>query len=365
MTSTEQRSVFREHDANTPYQPSYPHSLSSREAFDHHQAFNFVTSFWDNAPVSPIAHPSPNDLLDDLPLPLSFPASPFLSSSAVAEASSPRLPREGATSPLSAAASSPSPAPGAPGPASTTSPSASASSDSPTAKRARVVVAEPVKRTHREADTDRRHREVALVRRLDALLDEDGSGSGAAVHSHNRKRKVHPARKRERVEVLQACADKLERLQALVDRLMEAPNAKDARVHALAQHLQEMAELHERSQQPLSSSSSALSLLPAQSSKSLRYLDEHHALYSSMFCRTAVALVLLDFVRGIILDANPSARTAPSCCAVSAVKGPHLSVAVLCACVCQSVPATLWLAPRSDRGPHAGLSHSLLPAARR
>ena len=187
--------------------------------------------------------------------------------------------------------------------------SSSSASDSPKPKRPRtvdaVVVAEPVKRTHREIDADRRQKEASAVRLLEELTEDP------PPHGRRRGKGGRPKapRKRDKVAVLQASAEKIQRLQALVDRLTAAPNRSDKHVRALAEHLTAVAGLSGgRSGYPDSvdsfASSSALSLLQPRAADSLSFLDAHHSLYASLFMSKALSMGLISMDTGSLIDGN-------------------------------------------------------------
>jgi hypothetical protein len=173
-------------------------------------------------------------------------------------------------------------------------PSTDSSSSSSTHKRqsALAEAAEHMKSAHRKMDADRRQREAAIVRRLEDLTNE------VDTSERRRGRKAKRLRKRKKVEVLQSCVEKLERLQELLKKLTEAPNKKDDQLRSLAEHLDQSRVL---------SSSSGLSPLPPSTSDSLRLLDANHSLYSSLFIHGHLSMALIDLASGELRDANSSA----------------------------------------------------------
>ena len=283
---------------------------------------------WTLTPLSPLVF-SPTDSRDD------DASSPSLSSSPTPSSAPP---------PLSSSSSSSSD--------SASLEWSSSPSSSPTPKRPRaegsevaVVLAAPVKRSHREIDADRRQKEAAIVRRLEELTQEDEEGGLVGLSSKRkggkglrgrRKRKVV---KRDKVAVLRACADRLERLEALVAQLTSVPNARDQHVKALASHLTEVAEYNQQKAAPGGAGKGSTGLLPASTAEGLAFLDRHHALYSALFVQGNCAIALIDIDTGILLDANKytQAPQPPHLLSSHRLRVADLTVVwcdvVLCGCV--------------------------------
>ena len=159
------------------------------------------------------------------------------------------------------------------------------------------MVAERVKRSHREIDADRRLKEAAIVRRLEELTEGEAQ--------QKRRKSGRGSRrdlKRDKVSVLTACAEKIARLEAMVADLSQGgPPAEpkqrpppkrpapvlsvgEQRVRALAQHLQALsdfgAERRAGDGSEVVLSSKGVRGLPPQLKEAMSYLDSHHALYS-------------------------------------------------------------------------------------
>ena len=196
------------------------------------------------------------------------------------------------------------------------------------------------RRSHRQLDATRRAKESAALKKLDQLTARqrrerrEASGSSASRDTtaprdkgngeeSERKAATH-SKKREKLTVLEASISHIERLQALVERLTEAGQAKDRRMQEVTHHLRSLAtkcaQMEERmatsdsssalsphSSSPSSSSSSPssiLSLLSSFDAEYVSYLDSHHALYSSIFLHSGLVMMLMDLDTAVIIDAN-------------------------------------------------------------
>ena len=196
------------------------------------------------------------------------------------------------------------------------SPTSSVEVNAPASKRRRaaVGVSEPVKRSHRQLDADRRQKEGEALRRLEEL-----TGQGEirqltdARQVRKAKKRTVEAKRREKLSVLQSSIAHIERLQAMVARLTEAGDVKERRMQELTHHLRTVAVQYaqlERAQSDsitastLSASTPACTALSMLSSPAAEYLDSQHALYSSIFISSGLMMMLLDLDTAVIIDAN-------------------------------------------------------------
>ena len=179
------------------------------------------------------------------------------------------------------------------------------------------------RRSHRQLDATRRAKESAALSRLDQLtarerreVREAQQAAAARSAAGSGRRPASDARKREKLTVLEASISHIERLHALVDRLIEAGDSKDRRMQELTHHLRSVAtrcaQMEERTANSAAVadlathpySHSPISLLSAPAADYVSYLDSHHALYSSIFLHSGLVMMLMDLDTAVIIDAN-------------------------------------------------------------
>ena len=233
----------------------------------------------------------------------------------------------------------------------------------PTAAAVIVTAAHRAKRGHREIDAERRQREATAVRRLEELTSEAAERRSAAAPHRVRRSQMRTtdasrscmrAAKRDKVAVLEASAEKIERLEALLQTMstrlatqqqqqqqQQQPQQQSRGLHttptvaarermlqqSLADHLHGLAGLRSRQQptspqRPASSlhkqlpldgvsamadeTVSAVELIPGSMADAVLQLDSHQALYSAMFVHGTIAFLLRDMATGTVIEANES-----------------------------------------------------------
>ena len=280
-------------------------SLFSPPAFAQEETSSWP---WPPQPLSPVLPPL---ALSGETLPPLF--SPLSSSQAQPHAPRPFAPSRLTAPSISTASPLPSPFPSSDSDSSASAewhPSAAAAaaaSELPTA----AAAGGRAKRSHREIDADRRRKEAAIIRRLEQLTEGESS-----FKRWRGGRDSRTELKREKLSILRSAADKIERLQAQLDRFeWEATMQRETAVIAAAEqrgrtHLQEVAQLKAESRSPLSrdraygSSVSAVQPLPYDVRDAMVYFDQRHALHSSLFLHSSVALLQFDIASGRLLDSN-------------------------------------------------------------
>ena len=181
------------------------------------------------------------------------------------------------------------------------------------------------KAKHKEIDAARRQREATVVKQLQRLTrqkhereeysTEDEQQAQSEVDDED---EVEEGR-RDKVTVLEESATTIAQLRALCRRMRRACNAKDRSITTLQKHLNAIAIAKSQSlrtsksaaldptsalSDPAASTASLLSFLPESTSHYLSQLDRSHALYTSTFVRSPLALVLIAIPSGIALDVN-------------------------------------------------------------
>ena len=191
-----------------------------------------------------------------------------------------------------------------------------------------------------------------MVRRLEALTTSEADeqrkdGNTEAIVKYGR---------REKLTVLQSSVERIERLQATVQRLTQAVNARDESVQALAYHLCGIVEAHSSHPRPSSTPpSSVLSLLPSATVRSLSLLDSQHTLYSSLFITGRCAMMLQEIGTRSILDANESATRTGSRNSIDRLAAMVVSL-ICCLCRCQLLLPHEWVESARSRSPLAFVS---------
>ena len=174
----------------------------------------------------------------------------------------------------------------------------------PSAHKRRRTAGKP--RSHSQIDARRRQKEAAILRRLEELTEAEDAAEDEEPSEGERAR--CRLRKREKLAVLQSSVDKLERLQALVDHMTEAANARDERVQALVRLLQSAGDdayaAAGSAPHPSKPSSSPSSLLPRSTLSLLTYLDGQHSLYSEFFVGARLSVMVIELSSGKVVDAN-------------------------------------------------------------
>jgi hypothetical protein len=165
-------------------------------------------------------------------------------------------------------------------------------------------------RSHRRIDASRRSKEITSLRRLERL-------TGIAPDRLTKRGKLKKRTAASKLAVLEASADKLERLQSLLNQMARESHVREQRVQQLKQRLQHVSDSQVRGTDsaqlvPCSSPlSSPLSLLPPAAARYICMLDNRQALYDTFFLHNPLAMLLLDLERpveaGQLLDANESA----------------------------------------------------------
>ena len=195
---------------------------------------------------------------------------------------------------------------------------------SPLTKEQRAAIN---KAKHKEIDAARRQREASVVKQLQRLTrrkhereeydTEDEQEEKFDDADDDEDDDVEEGR-RDKVTVLEESATTIAQLRALCRRMRRACNAKDKAITRLQKHLnaiaiaktQALTHAAKASSDPIlslsdvASTASLLSFLPEQTSSYLSQLDRSHALYTSTFVRSPLALVLVAIPSGISLDVN-------------------------------------------------------------
>ena len=174
--------------------------------------------------------------------------------------------------------------------------------------------------SHRHGDAARRSKELSSFRRLERL-------TGLASERWTKRGKPKKRSAASKLAVLEASADRLERLQALLEQRTAERETREQRVQQLTQRLQctssgdrgqprDVVTLVASPKSP-ASPSDLLTPFPASASSAplLRLLDDRHALLDAFFLHSPLAMLLLDMERpaeaGQLLDANESEGLSP------------------------------------------------------
>lgn len=168
---------------------------------------------------------------------------------------------------------------------------------------------------HREIDGARRQREKEVVQRLERLTTNDEKKADDVDDTATSKRSRR--NKREKVDVLEESAEMIERLRAVVKRMEEASNEKDAQIIKLRSHMYaierargDFDEVGVMANRPAPnhavgvSSSHPLSLLPTATANALSILDGRQTLMASTLMASGPCLLLVQQGTGAILEAN-------------------------------------------------------------
>ena len=226
--------------------------------------------------------------------------SPSVSSAAVSEATTaaPSSPQSllsplSPSSPLSGL-STHTPAAPQPSRSASVSPAASlVSSFSPAnEKQSRAVQAEPASPSvvtlvqHRRADTERRHREKAAIRRLEELAGAEESchlPAAAATATTADPSSVRQKRKRRKLSVLQASAARIERLEALLHASELTNRMSEARMQRMSEEI---------------------SGIVTRERRNIQWLVASNVLRGAGLLGDHFASTLMDCRTGLLLDAN-------------------------------------------------------------
>ena len=162
---------------------------------------------------------------------------------------------------------------------------------------------EPVKRSHREIDADRRRKEAVVIRRLEGLTD-------LVLPARTKRGKVRKSNASRKLLVLEASAVKIEQLQTLVREMATAASLRGERsLRSEATGLDAYAA-YMKSSPPASFSTET------STQRLMKYLDGCVALSLPTFARADVAMLVfnMDVERsedGELLCGNSYASTSP------------------------------------------------------
>ena len=191
----------------------------------------------------------------------------------------------------------------------------------------RVVSA---RRSHKSLDARRRRREAAVIDRLGSLScppSAAATASSAAQSSSQRRacgqRRVRSQQQqRDRLAILEASAQRIEMLEALVQTLSQRSNAlvpatavPTSSAAAASASLPPASSTLHLSSVPcgFATAAGSASCLPAaagsllsspQCADLLAYACSHHSLYSALVVHSRLALVLVDVSSGVLLDVS-------------------------------------------------------------
>ena len=158
------------------------------------------------------------------------------------------------------------------------------------------------------------------MRRLERLTEEEATSPQSRPRQRPRK-----------LAVLQASAEKIEKLQAQLRKVEESANAEEKRLQRLVDHLSQQVQGH-------STEASAVQsfVLPDSSAEWLRFVTDRHSLHANKGAQSRLALLTLDLTCDTIVDANQyGKRTPPLFLTVTLCHPSHFSrcLAVPLCCV--------------------------------
>ena len=176
-----------------------------------------------------------------------------------------------------------------------------------------------VRRSHKSTDARRRRREAAVIDHLGRLSCptpcDDVDRLPPPRHPQGRASRTARTSQRDRLTILAASAQRIEQLEALVQRLAQQPTSvvaatavtPSSSAPALSSYTAlplPQSAATPTAAAPASSSSSSVSLSSPQCMELLSHACSHNSLYSSLVLHSRLALVLLDVDSGMILDVS-------------------------------------------------------------
>ena len=202
---------------------------------------------------------------------------------------------------------------------------------------------EPPKRSHREIDADRRAKEAAVIRRLEGLTE-------LVLPTRTKRGKVRKSTAARKLAVLEASAEKIEQLQAVIQEMATAVSLRQERQVRVLSSLSTGLDAYAAYMRTVPST---FGQSASSNRRLLKFLDGCAALTLPIFTHADVCMLVFNIERiqggeGKLLCANPSAapHTASQHSTTQLHTRPSLGRAertwltwCVCACVCAAAPS--------------------------